>query len=130
MELKFLIEQVLLEQELCYIAEQAELIAEDLNNLKDFANEADSEAVEAKNIQRQTREVIDVSQLQALRLQLMEFLQNTLRQRFDDKSLDQYIDLILFNPNKVVGPRGERLFDPNENMRGLRYLKTDFIGGL
>jgi hypothetical protein len=130
MDLKFLIEQVLLEQELHYIAEQAELIAEDLNNLKDFANEADSEAAEAKNIQRQTREVIDVSQLQALRLQLMEFLQNALRQRFDDKSLDQYIDLILFNPNKVVGPRGERLFDPNENMRGLRYLKTDFIGGL
>jgi hypothetical protein len=130
MNLKFLIEQVLLEQELHYIAEQAELIAEDLNNLKDFANEADSEAAEAKNIQRQTREVIDVSQLQALRLQLMEFLQNALRQRFDDKSLDQYIDLILFNPNKVVGPRGERLFDPNENMRGLRYLKTDFIGGL
>jgi hypothetical protein len=130
MDLKFLIEQALLEQELHYIAEQAKLIAEDLNNLKDFANEADSEAMEAKNIQRQTREVIDVSQLQALRLQLMEFLQNALRQRFDDKSLDQYIDLILFNPNKVVGPRGERLFDPNENMRGLRYLKTDFIGGL
>ena len=130
MDLKFLIEQVLLEQELRYIAEQAELVAEDLDNLKDFANEADSEAAEAKNLQRQTREVIDVSQLQALRLQLMEFLQNTLRQRFDDKSLDQYIDLILFNPNKVIGPRGERLFDPNENMRGLRYLKTDFIGGL
>jgi hypothetical protein len=130
MDLKFLIEQVLLEQELRYIAEQAELVAEDLDNLKDFANEADKEATEAKNIQKQTREVIDVSQLQALRLQLMEFLQNALRQRFDDKSLDQYIDLILFNPNKVVGPRGERLFDPNENMRGLRYLKTDFIGGL
>lgn len=130
MDLRLLIEQALFENELVYIAEQAQLIAEQLDNLKDFADEAGSEAEEAKNIQRQTRDVLDASSLVALRNELRVFLQNTLRRQFDDVALDQYINTILFDPNKVVGPRGERLFDPNENMRGLRYLKTDFIGGL
>lgn len=128
MNLKLLIEQAILEQKLINIAEQAQMIVEDLNNLRDFSDEANAAAEEAKNTQRQTKEELDLTSLNALRDQLKNFLFTALRKTFNNKQLDQYIDLILFDPDKVIGPSGERLFNKQENMRGLRYLKTEFIG--
>ena len=128
MNLKLLIEQVLHEQKLISIAEQAEIIAEELNNLRDFADTANVNADDAKRVSRETGEELDISALHDLRDELKNFLFTSLGRRFDDKQLDDYIDMILFNPNKVIGPRGERLFNAGENMRGLRYLKTEFIG--
>lgn len=130
MNLKLLIEQVLFEQKLIDLAEQAELVAQELKNLRDFADLANASADEAKQISKETGEELDVSALYALRDHLKSFLFTALGKRFDDKQLDDYIDVILFNPDKAVGPRGERLFNSSENMRGLRYLKTQFIGGL
>ena len=74
MNLKLLIEQVLFEQKLIDLAEQAELVAQELKNLRDFADLANASADEAKQISKETGEELDVSALYALRDHLKSFL--------------------------------------------------------
>jgi len=134
MNFNLLSEQVLFENELFLISEQALAIANKLENLSDFANTAKQEAEVAKQNTKKTGEPIDVKELSALRAKLMLLVGTSLNwgtnltpeQR--EKKLDDYIQNAFIDPSSVVGLNGESL--PHSlNLKGLRYLSRHFING-
>lgn len=131
MNFKFLCEQVFFENELSFIAEQAELVAKSLNNLKDYADEAIEKSIEAKVASKQTRDPIDVTQLIILRKQLKQLLKpkwdNNLNDREIEKKLDNYIEAAYIDPSTVKGIDGENL-SYNLDLKGLKYLHRKWLG--
>lgn len=131
MNFKFLCEQVFFENELSFIAEQAELVAKSLNNLKDYADEAIEKSIEAKVASKQTRDPIDVTQLIILRKQLKELLKpkwgNNLNDREIEKKLDNYIETAYIDPTTVKGIDGENL-SHSLDLKGLKYLHRKWLG--
>lgn len=131
MNFKFLCEQVFFENELSFIAEQAELVAKSLNNLKDYADEAIEKSIEAKVASKQTRDPIDVTQLIILRKQLKQLLKpkwdNNLNDREIEKKLDNYIEAAYIDPTTVKGIDGENL-SYSLDLKGLKYLHRKWLG--
>jgi hypothetical protein len=134
MNFNLLLEQVLFENELFLISEQAEAIANKLENLSDFADTANKEAETAKQATSQTGNPIDVKQLAELRNKLMELVSTGQRWNVNltpeekEKKLDDYIQNAYIDASTVVGLNGERL-PHGLNLKGLRYLHRRFIKG-
>ena len=97
MNFNLLLEQVLFENELVLIAEQAQAVADKLENLSDFADTANQQAADAKQITSKTGEPLDVKELLTLRAKLMSLVSiaqkwpNNLTPQQKEKKLDDYI---------------------------------------
>lgn len=130
--LNLICEQALFENALSLIAENAEkLVNEGLENIKDYADEANTVLDQAKETSKTERKEIDYSGLINLRNDLKELLRvnlwpNLQGERLESK-LDDYIQSALMDPSTVLGIRGERL-PTTLPIKGLRYLHRKWLG--
>lgn len=134
MNLNLLLEQVLFENDLVLIAEQAQVIGQKLEKITDFAELANKQAETAKAVTKKTGQPINPKDLLDLRSKLMNIVsvgqnwQKTLTPEQREKKLDDYIQNAYVDPSSVVGLGGE-ILSPGLNLKGLRYLHRRFIKG-
>ena len=126
--LNLICEQVLFENTLSLIAENAEKLI----NIRDFAGAAGDETVEAKQIAAANRTEIDRTGLKKLRDELKLLFQTQLGLGGSDAEieakLDDYIENVVRDPSSVKGLQGEPL-SPDLNLRGLKYLHRRWFAG-